>query len=166
VGFSPSLNQLKPVGWLGRGEVTVAQLPGRVADERQDRGSDRWQEAVPRHRSVVSPPQPHGAWGVDDIAEFPEQEEGMAVDPASRGYWLVASHGGVFSFGSATDTVTVHGQGSHDTINGWVGNETIHLGSGTFSIYTGGTGHNICHVPSPGASALQHTLTNCQPVMP
>ena len=51
-------------------------------------------------------------------------------------------------------------------ITGWVGNETSYPGSGFYNNYTGGTGYNICHVPSPGASALQDTLTNCMVVSP
>jgi hypothetical protein len=91
---------------------------------------------------------------------------GIAHDRASRGYWEVASDGGIFSFGSAADTVTVQGSGSHDTVNGWVGNETIYFGSGTYNTYVGGTGRNICHVPSPGALALHDTLINCSEVSP
>jgi Ca2+-binding RTX toxin-like protein len=90
----------------------------------------------------------------------------MAADPATGGYWPVASDGGIFSFADATDTVTIQSPGSYDTITGWNGNQTIYLGSGTYNTYMGGTGHNICHVPSPGASALQDTITNCTVVTP
>jgi len=80
------------------------------------------------------------------------------------------------TLGSGADIVTIATPGSHDTINGSSGNETIHLGGGTYNTYNtykGGKGKNTCHLPTPPSSwhgtpaAYYHdTITNCTVVTP
>ena len=50
--------------------------------------------------AVCSPLATPGSWG-DGRSRLSEPIVGMAATPDGRGYWLVASDGGVFTFGDA-----------------------------------------------------------------
>lgn len=74
---------------------------------------------------------------------------------------------------SGTDVVTISTPGSHETIYGGRENATIYLGGGMYNTFVGGTGHNVCHLPSPPSSwhgtptAYYHdAITNCTVVTP
>lgn len=81
--------------------------------------------------------------------------------------WITVGAGSAnrVTLGNGIDTVSMQGS-STSTITGGNGNETIYLGGGTYNTYSGGKGTNVCHVPSPGASALHDTLQNCAVVTP
>ena len=120
--------------------------------------------------------------GSDDTVRLGNGTDTVAVGNGSGGEVIVGNGGDTITVGSGwyndvdlgngTDNVTI--QGSHDDINGGAGNETIHLGPGTYNLYSGQLHHtNVCHLPAPPssyhgttASYYHDTITNCTVVSP
>lgn len=69
--------------------------------------------------------------------------------------------------GNGSGTLTVKLMGSNDSITVGNGTHTVYFGSGTNNTFKGGTGSNVCHIPSGYTlTGLGDHVTNCTVVSP